>query len=41
MNPKQIAISAFDYPLAQEDIAQYPLAQRDHSKLLVYKEHKE
>ena len=40
MNPKEIAITAFDYPLAQEDIAQYPLAERDHSKLLVYKEHK-
>ena len=39
MNPKEIAITAFDYPLAQEDIAQYPLEERDHSKLLVYKEH--
>jgi S-adenosylmethionine:tRNA ribosyltransferase-isomerase len=40
MNPKEIAITEFDYPLAQEDIAQYPLEERDHSKLLVYKKHK-
>lgn len=40
MNPKEIAITAFDYPLAKEDIAQYPLAERDQSKLLVYKEQK-
>jgi len=31
-----ILISEYDYPLPDERIAKYPLAQRDHSKLLVY-----
>lgn len=36
MNPKQIRISDYNYPLPDERIAKFPLAQRDHSKLLVY-----
>ena len=36
-DPKSIAISDYDYPLPEERIAKYPLAQRDQSKLLVYK----
>jgi S-adenosylmethionine:tRNA ribosyltransferase-isomerase len=32
---KQISIKAFDYPLTDDRIARYPLARRDHSKLLV------
>ena len=37
METRQIHISEYNYPLADERIAKYPLAQRDHSKLLVYK----
>ena len=33
-----IKISEYDYPLAEERIAKYPLAERDHSKLLVYRD---
>lgn len=33
----QLAISDFNYPLTDEKIAKYPLAQRDQSKLLVWK----
>ena len=37
MQPMQpILIDRFDYPLPDERIAKYPLAERDHSKLLVY-----
>jgi S-adenosylmethionine:tRNA ribosyltransferase-isomerase len=32
-----IRISEYDYPLTDERIAKYPLAERDHSKLLVYR----
>ena len=35
---KQILIDEYNYPLPDERIAKYPLAQRDHSKLLVYKD---
>lgn len=35
---KQILIDDYNYPLPDEHIAKYPLAQRDHSKLLVYKD---
>ncbi|MDP4208003.1 MAG: S-adenosylmethionine:tRNA ribosyltransferase-isomerase [Bacteroidota bacterium] len=35
---KNIAISEFDYPLPDERIAKYPLAERDMSKLLVYRD---
>lgn len=34
--PSDIAISDFNYPLPDERIAKYPLAQRDQSKLLIY-----
>lgn len=34
---KHIKISEFNYPLPDERIAKFPLAQRDHSKLLVYR----
>jgi len=37
MTPKQIQIKDFDYPLPDERIAKFPVAQRDHSKLLIYK----
>ena len=34
---RNIAIEAYDYPLPEERIAKYPLAERDASKLLVMK----
>ena len=33
---KHICISDYNYPLADERIAKFPLAERDHSKLLFY-----
>ena len=33
-----IYIADFNYPLPDERIAKYPLAERDHSKLLVYRD---
>ena len=36
-NPRHIAIADYDYPLPNERIAKFPLAQRDQSKLLVYR----
>ena len=36
-NPQAIAIADYDYPLPDERIAKFPLAQRDQSKLLVYR----
>jgi S-adenosylmethionine:tRNA ribosyltransferase-isomerase len=33
-----ISIKDFDYPLPEERIAQYPLPERDKSKLLIYKQ---
>ena len=33
-----IYIADYNYPLPDERIAKYPLAERDHSKLLVYRE---
>ena len=36
MDTKHIRISDYNYPLPDERIAKFPLAQRDHSKLLVY-----
>ncbi len=33
---KHIQISEYNYPLPDERIAKFPLAERDHSKLLVY-----
>jgi S-adenosylmethionine:tRNA ribosyltransferase-isomerase len=34
---KDLQISGYDYPLPDERIAKYPLAERDSSKLLVYR----
>ena len=31
-----LSISDYNYPLPDEQIAKYPLAERDHSKLLIY-----
>lgn len=36
-NVKTIRIEDYDYPLPDERIAKYPLAERDSSKLLVYR----
>ena len=36
--PRHISIDEFDYDLPEERIAKYPLAQRDASKLLVYRQ---
>lgn len=36
MDTKHIHISDYNYPLADNRIAKFPLAQRDHSKLLLY-----
>ena len=36
-NIQEIAIAEYDYPLPDEKIAKYPLAERDTSKLLLYK----
>lgn len=35
-----IRIDDYNYPLPEERIAKYPLPQRDHSKLLIYKDGK-
>ncbi|MEO6836973.1 MAG: S-adenosylmethionine:tRNA ribosyltransferase-isomerase [Ginsengibacter sp.] len=37
MHPKNLSINDFDYALPEEKIAVYPLAERDQSKLLIYK----
>lgn len=37
INPKHIRISEYNYPLPDECIAKFPLSQRDHSKLLLYR----
>ncbi len=37
MHPKNLSINDFDYLLPEEKIAVYPLAERDQSKLLIYK----
>ena len=39
-NPQNIAINDFTYSLPVERIAKYPLAERDDSKMLIYKEGK-
>ena len=36
-NPQSIAIADYDYPLPDDRIAKFPLAQRDQSKLLIYR----
>lgn len=33
-----LSISDYNYPLSEERIAKYPLPERDHSKLLIYKD---
>jgi S-adenosylmethionine:tRNA ribosyltransferase-isomerase len=35
---EEILIEEYNYPLPDERIAKYPLAKRDHSKLLVYRD---
>ena len=35
-DPRHIHISDYNYPLPDERIAKFPIAKRDHSKLLVY-----
>ena len=37
MHPKDIKIEAYNYTLPEEKIAAFPLAERDGSKLLIYK----
>ncbi|MEI8075654.1 MAG: S-adenosylmethionine:tRNA ribosyltransferase-isomerase, partial [Bacteroidota bacterium] len=37
MHPKDLQIKDFSYDLPDERIAKYPLAERDLSKLLIYK----
>jgi S-adenosylmethionine:tRNA ribosyltransferase-isomerase len=37
MHPKELKIIDFSYDLPQDKIAAYPLAERDQSKLLIYK----
>ncbi len=36
MNTKEIHIKEYNYPLPDERIAKFPMAERDHSKLLIY-----
>lgn len=36
IDPRHICISEYNYPLPDERIAKFPVAQRDHSKLLIY-----
>lgn len=40
MHPKNLSISDFTYSLPEEKIANYPLAERDASKLLIYRDGK-
>lgn len=37
MNTKHIKISDYNYSLPENRIAKYPVAERDHSKLLIYR----
>ena len=39
MHPRDLSINDFTYNLPEEQIARYPLAERDSSKLLVYRNH--
>lgn len=38
IDPRHIRISDYNYPLPDARIAKFPVAQRDHSKLLVYRQ---
>src|SRR4051812_21381714 len=38
MHPKHLRIEDYTYPLPEDRIAKYPLAERDASKLLIYKD---
>lgn len=38
MHPKALSISDFTYDLPDDRIARFPLAERDQSKLLVYRD---
>lgn len=40
MYTKHIKISDYNYPLPDDRIAKFPLAERDHSKLLIYQQGK-
>jgi S-adenosylmethionine:tRNA ribosyltransferase-isomerase len=40
MHPKNISITDYTYDLPEEKIARYPLAERDASKLLIYRDGK-
>ena len=37
-DPRHIHISDYNYPLPDERIAKFPIARRDHSKLLIYRQ---
>src|SRR5689334_8588737 len=37
-DPRKISIKEYTYSLPEEKIAKYPLAERDASKLLIYKD---
>jgi S-adenosylmethionine:tRNA ribosyltransferase-isomerase len=37
-DPRTLSIKDFTYSLAEDRIAKYPLAERDASKLLIYKD---
>lgn len=39
-HPRNLKIEDFTYPLPEEKIAIFPLAERDHSRLLIYREGK-
>lgn len=38
IDPRSLRIADYDYPLPEERIARYPLAQRDAAKLLIYRD---
>ncbi len=38
IDPRNISIEHYDYPLPDERIARYPMQERDQSKLLVHKD---
>ena len=38
MHPKELNIDDYSYDLPEDKIARYPLAERDASRLLIYKD---